>query len=85
MNVWIHRDKGGFSERNHKAALPNLCAATTIPHSSFLIPNFSRAATFAARPLMGSDAIRPTGPYSLDLDLGLDLTCPQGLSSFPKS
>ena len=29
MNVWVHRDKGGFSERNHKAALPNLCAATT--------------------------------------------------------
>ena len=48
------------------------------------LPNLC-AATFAARPLMGSDAIRPTGPYSLDLDLGLDLTCPQGLSSFPKS
>ena len=31
------------------------------------------AATFAARPLMGSDAIRPVGPYSLDLDLDLDL------------
>ena len=40
MNVWIHRDKGGFSERNPKAALPNLCAATFIPNSSFLIPNF---------------------------------------------
>ena len=29
--------------------------------------------------------IPPTGPYFLDLDLGLDLIGPQGLTSFPKS
>ena len=42
MNVWIHRDKGGFSERNHQAALPTLCAATFIPNSSLLCQVFFR-------------------------------------------
>ena len=49
MNVWIHRDKGGFSERNQKAALPYSCAATFIPNSSFLIPNFFCATSPAGR------------------------------------
>ena len=32
---------GGAAIVFHKAALPDLCAATTIPHSSFLISHFS--------------------------------------------
>ena len=35
MNVWIYRNKGGFSERNHKAALPQFVRRHH--HSSFLI------------------------------------------------
>ena len=43
----FYRLCGGAAIVFHKAARPNSCAATTTPHSSFLIPDFSRAATFS--------------------------------------
>ena len=43
----FYRLCGGAAIVFQKAALPNLCAATTIPHSSFLTPNFSKPHPFA--------------------------------------